>query len=118
LLFFVIISKKVDKGDFLREVLEDFIKALEEERFSDAHEIMEKKWKEYKKLSHPLTKLLKGLINGATAFELVNRGNIDGANRLWEVYKKYKYLLKEGIEEYELFLKADKLLQTLKDTKL
>ena len=102
----------------MKEVLEDFIKALEDERFSDAHEIMEKKWKEYKKLSHPLTKLLKGLINGATAFELVNRGNIDGANRLWGVYKKYKPLLKEGIEEYELFLKADDILCLLKKERL
>ena len=102
----------------MKEVLGDFIKALEDERFSDAHEIMEKRWKEYKKLSHPLTKLLKGLINGATAFELVNRGNLDGANRLWGVYEKYKPLLKEGIEEYELFLKADKLLYSYKEQRL
>jgi adenylate kinase family enzyme len=118
LLFFVIISKKVDKGDYLREVLKDYIIALKDERFSDAHTIMEKRWKEYKKENHPLTKLLKGFINGATAFELVNRENFDGANRLWKVYEKYKPLLKEDIEEYELFLEADKILCELKQKRL
>jgi len=96
----------------MKEVLKDFIKALDEERFADAHEIMEKKWKEYKKLDHPLTKLLKGYINGATAFELVKRGKTEGAKRLWGVYEKYLPLLKEGIEEFELFEEADKKLKS------
>jgi len=99
----------------MNEVLKDFIKALDEERFSDAHEIMEKQWKEYKKKEHPLTKLLKGYINGATAFELVRRDKIDGAKRLWGVYEKYLPLLKEDIEEYELFKVADEKLKNYFD---
>jgi len=102
----------------MKEVLKDFIKALEDERFSDAHEIMEKKWKEYKKQDHTLTKLLKGFINGATAFELVNREKLDGAKRLWGVYEKYLPIMKEGIEEFELFKKADEKLQKLKEERL
>jgi len=102
----------------MKEVLKDFIKALEDERFADAHEIMEKKWKEYKKQEYSLTKLLKGFINGATAFELVKREKLDGAKRLWGVYEKYLYIMKEGIEEYELFKKADEKLKKLKEQRL
>jgi len=104
----------------MKEVLTKFIDDLESERFASAHEVMEKKWKEYKKLSHPKTKLLKGFINGATAFELVKRGNIDGANRLWGVYEKYLALMSSDsdIEEFELFKRADKILQDLKKERL
>ena len=102
----------------MKEVLKDFIKALEDERFADAHEIMEKKWKEYKKQEYSLTKLLKGFINGATAFELVKREKLDGAKRLWGVYEKYLSIMKEGIEEYELFKKADEKLKKLKEQRL
>jgi len=102
----------------MKEVLTKFIDDLESERFASAHEVMEKKWKEYKKISHPQTKLLKGFINGATAFELVKRGNLDGANRLFGVYEKYLPLMSSDIEEFELFKRADRILQDLKKERL
>ncbi len=102
----------------MREVIKEFIDDLKSEEFAKAHEIMEKEWKSYKRLSHPKTKLLKGFINGATAFELIKRGNFDGARRLWEVYEKYLPLLDESCEEYELFLKADEILKKLKKERL
>ena len=102
----------------MKEVIKEFIDDLKSEKFASAHEIMEKKWKEYKKLSHPKTKLLKGFINGATAFELVKRGNFDGAKRLWGVYEKYLPLLDSECEEHELFVKADEILKSLKDERL
>ncbi len=102
----------------MQKTLEEFITALDKENFAPAHEIMEKKWKEYKKNANPLTKLLKGFINGATAFELVKRGNLDGANRLWGVYEKYLPDLKEEIEEYKLFKVADEKLKKLKEERL
>jgi len=102
----------------MKETLQEFIKALNEDRFKDAHEIMEHQWKEYKKLNHPITKLLKGFINGATAFELIKRDNIDGASRLWATYEKYLPLMSDDIEEYELFFEANNILQTLKKDRL
>ena len=103
----------------MRDTLNEFIKCLDEERFADAHVIMEHKWKEYKKDGHELTKLLKGFINGATAFELIKRGNIDGAKRLWEAYEKYLPLMTdEVIEKEPLFKVADEKLQNLKETRL
>ncbi len=102
----------------MKEVIKEFIDDLKSEKFASAHEIMEKKWKEYKKLSHPKTKLLKGFINGATAFELIKRGNVDGAKRLWGVYEKYLPLMDSECEEYELFKVADEILQRLKKERL
>jgi len=102
----------------MRRVLEEFIQNLKDEVFAQAHEVMEHQWKIYKKQDHPLTKLLKGYINGATAFELVRRGKKSGAAGLWKAYEKYLPALQEGIEEYTLFLEADRLLQKLKEERL
>ena len=102
----------------MKETLERFIKNLEDEDFSGAHETMEQKWKEYKKQANPLAKLLKGFINGATAFELLNRGKSDGAKRLWAVYEKYLVLMVEDIEEHALFKQADERLQKLRRARL
>ncbi len=103
----------------MRETLNEFIQCLNEERFADAHEVMEQQWKEYKAIDHPLTKLLKGYINGATAFELIRRGRkIESAQKLWSVYEKYLPALQEGIEEYDLFIEADRLLQKLRHQRI
>jgi hypothetical protein len=103
----------------MRETLDEFIKCLHEERFADAHEVMEHQWMRYKKQEHPLTKLLKGYINGATAFELIKRGRkIESAQKLWSAYEKYLPALQEGIEEYDLFVEADELLGSLRHERL
>ncbi len=98
----------------MRETLEIFIQHLKDEDFDEAHEVMEQQWKLYKKADHPLTKLLKGYINGATAFELIKRDRPDAASRLWRVYEKYLPALEKGIEEYDLFAEADRILQQLR----
>jgi hypothetical protein len=102
----------------MKETLETFIQNLKDEAFSQAHETMEQQWKIYKKEGHALTKLLKGYINGATAFELLRRDKREGAQRLWGVYEKYLPLLKEDIEEYALFTEADRMLQRYKEERL
>ena len=102
----------------MQETLEEFIQNLKYNEFAHAHETMEHQWKIYKAKNHPLTKLLKGYINGATAFELIKRGNIDGAKRLWGVYEKYLPLLQSDIEYYDLFAEANRLLQELKSERL
>jgi predicted metal-dependent hydrolase len=98
----------------MKKALEIFIDDIENDRFVEAHEDLEGYWKSIRKTDHPLKNLCKGFINGATAFELVKRGNIDGANRLWQTYEKYLPIMVDGIENYELFKKADKILQELK----
>ena len=102
----------------LKETLTIFIDDLKNEQFSKAHEDMEKYWKSIKKSDNPLKNLCKGYINGATAFELLKRGNKEGAKRVWSTYEKYIYILKEGIEEYELFSRANDILLELSKSRL
>lgn len=102
----------------MKKTLEVFIGHLSNEEFADAHEVMEHQWKKYKQINHPLTKLLKGFINGATAFELIKRGRVDAASRLWLVYKKYLPLLTKEIDHFELFFEADAILESLQKERL
>lgn len=102
----------------MRETLTEFIQNLNNEEFHRAHQTMEDQWKIYKQQDHTLTKLLKGYINGATAFELVRRNKIDGAHRLWGVYEKYFTVLTPDTQEYQLFAKADNILRKLKEDRL
>ncbi len=103
----------------MKETLQEFIACLHEERFADAHEVMEHQWKAYKAIDHPLTKLLKGYINGATAFELIRRSRkLSSAQNLWAAYEKYLPALQPDIEEYELFAEADGILQGLHQKRL
>ena len=106
------------RDNVMKETLQIFIQNLKEEAFSEAHETMEHQWRLYKKEEHPLTKLLKGYINGATAFELIRRDKRKGAEQLWRTYEKYLPLLKEDIEEYALFVEADRLLQKYREERL
>ncbi len=99
----------------LREALEIFIDDLLEGRFYDAHEDMEAYWHTIRKTDHPLKNLCKGLINGATAFELIRLERYEGARRVWQTYEKYRPLLCEGIEAYDLFMRADEILFHLKE---
>jgi len=98
----------------LKESLEKFIDDINQEQYSQAHEDMEEYWASIRKTDHPLKNLCKGFINGATAFELINRGNHKGARTLWATYEKYLSIMEEGIAEYERFKEADRLLQRLK----
>ena len=94
----------------LEESLRIFIQDLHEARYYDAHEDMEAYWHTIRKTEHPLKNLCKGLINGATAFELIRLERYDAARRVWQTYLKYLPLLQEGIEAHALFAEAcDKL---------
>ena len=102
----------------MQKALNIFIDDLLRDDFVAAHEDLEHYWQTIRKSDHPLKNLCKGFINGATAFELVKRGNIEGAKRLWGTYEKYLVLMQEGIENYELFKRADEILQELKSQRL
>jgi len=70
--------------------LVEFLDAIKNDSFVQAHEILEHDWKEIKKVDKQKGLFLKGLINGATALALIQKGKIDGAKRIWEAYLKYK----------------------------
>jgi len=75
-----------------QESLQHFLRLIATKRYVDAHEALEPLWKHAK--TNPETQeralALKGFINGATALALREMGRIDGANRVWLNYLKYK----------------------------
>ena len=98
----------------MKKHLQLFIDDIKNDKFYEAHEDLEHYWHTIRKTDHPLKNLCKGFINGATAFELIRRGNEKGARTVWKTHQKYLPIMKEGIENYELFKEADDLLQELK----
>ncbi|MCH9813882.1 MAG: DUF309 domain-containing protein [Epsilonproteobacteria bacterium] len=98
----------------MEEALKLFIHDIQNDSFYEAHEHLEAYWHTIRKSDHPLKNLCKGFINGATAFELIKRGNHKGARTLWSAHEKYLPIMQEGIENYALFYKANEILQELK----
>ena len=98
--------------------VQKFILALDEERFFDAHEILEKIW--FKKRFEPSNevKLIKGFINAAVSFELYKRGKIEQSKKAWLTYLKYRQLLfKTGSQKvslyYDIFLNIQRVRKKL-----
>lgn len=77
----------------LRAPFEDYLRCLKEERYFDAHEVLEALWfpRRFEKSSE--VKLLRGLINAAVSFELIKRGRRDASRRVWKNYLKYRPLV-------------------------
>lgn len=73
--------------------LDDFIMMVETDRFADAHVVLEHPWKLIRSASKDEGNILKGLINGATAFELKKRGKDEAALRIWSAFEKYRPLI-------------------------
>lgn len=72
--------------------LDDFMQCLDEERFHEAHDVLEHIWFARRFEKSDETNLLKGYINAAVSFELVKRGRKDSAQKVYNTYLKYKDL--------------------------
>jgi predicted metal-dependent hydrolase len=98
----------------MRAALEQLIENIEKEDYYSGHEDLETYWHTIRKTDEPLKNLIKGFINGVTAYELVRRKRMDAAHRVWKAHVKWRErLLHEGIENYDLFVKADTMLEKL-----
>ena len=104
-------------NDDLEGALKAYMKLLDEEEYFDAHEVLEEAWHPLRLKKHPLANLVKGLINGAIAFEHIkrNRDNVKSkAQRVMASYEKHIHLCVEEIEYYPLFTEALAKIETLK----
>lgn len=74
----------------INKKIEEFVKCIEENRFYDAHEVLEEVWfpKRFEKCNE--IQLLKGFINAAVSFELIKKGRIEQSKRVWANYLKYR----------------------------
>jgi hypothetical protein len=73
-----------------REIADTFLACLREERYYDAHEVLEELWYPVRFERTPEVLLLKGLINASVSFELHKRGRAHKAPGPWNVYMKYR----------------------------
>jgi len=87
------LSFEQEETDALRQGLDNFIKMIHGDHFADAHETLEYSWKALRREYPDEAKILKGLINGATALELKRRDRNDAAQRVWKTFEKYKPLI-------------------------
>jgi hypothetical protein len=92
--------------------VDEFVKALDQKNFFEAHEVLEKIWfvKRFEDTNE--IKLLKGFINACVSFELHKRGRANASARVWKTYLKYRQLLfKTGSHKvklyYVIFLKIE-----------
>lgn len=75
------------------ELLEDFLKCLNDERYYDAHVALEEIWFPRRFEDNDEVRLLKGFINASVSFELEKRGRSLASKKVWKNYVKYRQLL-------------------------
>lgn len=73
-----------------RRQVDAFLACLRDERYYDAHEVLEIIWFPVRAQKTPEVLLLKGLINASVSFELHKRGRAHKAPGPWGVYMKYR----------------------------
>lgn len=90
-----------------------FLACLHEERYYDAHEVLEALWfpVRFEKRSEVL--LLKGLINASVSFELRKRGRAHKAPGPWNVYLKYREYLSPVGAFNPLYIELDEAVNMI-----
>ncbi len=85
-----------------------FKQLIENEKFFEAHEVLEEYWHTIRKTDNPYKNAYRGFINAAVALELKKRGR--NYKKVWETYEKYRplYLQKEEFKEIMDFLDSKK----------
>ncbi len=99
----------------IEKACDDFMQMVINEEYAKAHETLEHQWLELKKIDKQHSLILKGLINGATSFELKRRGRpLESAMKVWNVYIKYKPLITEYNTPYrDKYLECGQLLENI-----
>jgi len=94
---------------------EAFARSLEEGRYYDAHEDLERLWFPRRAEDDDEVKLWKGFINAAVSFELIKRDRQVPSEKAWQTYLKYSLLLENLVTPHkELY---DKIVQIIEHTK-
>jgi len=101
----------------LEGALQAYLKLMGTEAYFEAHEVLEEAWHPLRLRKDPLANLVKGLINGAIAFEHLKRGRLHAVRRARRVivsYERHKGVCVEGIVYYPLFRDACEHIERLK----
>jgi len=103
----------------LQTALCNYLLLLQKASYFDAHEVLEEAWHPMRKSNHPLSNLIKGLINAAIAFEHLKRNRYNAKRKALTViasYERHKHLCRHGIAQHQLFDQACKKIEGLKKT--
>ena len=101
----------------LEGALKAYLRLLDQEEYFEAHEMLEEAWHHLRLSSHPLSNLVKGLINGAITFEHIkrNRKNVPSKDqKVISSYERYKMMSTPQIKYAELFAQACEKIEALK----
>ena len=77
----------------MKDRIDTYLKLIEDERFYEAHEVLEEFWYPKRFEESEEVRLVKGLINAAVSFELIKKGRMEASKRVWRNYLKYRSLL-------------------------
>lgn len=101
----------------LEGALKEFLMLLDKEEYFEAHEVLEEAWHPLRKENHHSKNLVKGLINGAIAFEHIKRNKNEAhqkAKKVMVSFDRYKGICRENVEYYELFKESTLKVEMLK----
>jgi len=90
----------------LKEALDNYIYRMSKKEYFEAHEVLEEAWHYLRRTKDPLSNLLKGLINGAIAFEHIKRdrkNSLKNAKKVIKSFDRYIGMYNDRIREAELF---------------
>ncbi len=87
--------------------LKEFLEVVSQNDFVKGHEVLEIKWKEWKKIADLRDEsfILKGLINGSTAIALKVKGKDKAALQVWDTFLKYSPLIDKIESEFTYMYK-------------
>jgi guanylate kinase len=94
--------------------IEKFINLIQNDKFVEAHEVLEDDWLYFKKTSQKDKALFyKGLINGATSIALIiKKRSLRARTITWDAFLKYKDLIDIlELENKETYNKVIKLIE-------
>ncbi len=80
----------------MKQIIEKFKQLIEEQKFYEAHEILETVWFPIRKNKNSCCLVLKGFINGAVSLELSKREKVIQSKSVYNTY--VKYITQERIE--------------------
>jgi len=105
----------------LESALRAYLKLLVLEEYFEAHEVLEEGWHPLRLREDPLANLVKGLINGAIAFEHIKRNKKSAKSKAIKVlasFERHKHLATKEIKYYALFAEAIQKIEVLKSQSL
>ena len=101
----------------LEGALKEYLRLLDTKSYFEAHEVLEEAWHPLRKADHPLKNLVKGLINGAVAFEHLKRNGENAREKACKVmvsFERHKHLALSSVKYAVLFQQACEHIEKLK----